>query len=257
MSEDINVPEYFLCPITLEIMHEPVVCEDGYTYDKKSIISLKESISPMTRQPINREKLIINRNLKDAIKEFNLKNDFSINEESYLVNKYKKEKKCYVNKYKKNSFLLIFFLYKTIKYLLQKSFNVNIQLCCILLLSIKFFCFYFKESLKYLLTKMCSAVFQLCCILLLSIKYFCFYFKESIKYVTNQTIIITKIFYNEVYKIFFNEVHNANIKNNILFDIILFLCALISVFDIFLLILYNFKYPVFKNIYIFINSISF
>ena len=66
----IDVPESFKCPITLDIMEDPVICEDGYTYERASILSLPTSISPMTRQPINKNKLIPNRNLKDMIVHF-------------------------------------------------------------------------------------------------------------------------------------------------------------------------------------------
>ncbi len=66
----VDVPESFKCPITLDIMEDPVICEDGYTYERASILSLPTSISPMTRQPINKNKLIPNRNLKDMIVHF-------------------------------------------------------------------------------------------------------------------------------------------------------------------------------------------
>ena len=79
MSKDkkISIPEYFKCPISLEIMQEPVICEDGYTYDKESIIGLKDSISPVTGQFINTGKLIANRNLKNMITDFLDKNNMT------------------------------------------------------------------------------------------------------------------------------------------------------------------------------------
>ncbi len=65
-----DIPEDFLCPITREIMEEPVVCEDGYTYDKAAIISISNSLSPITCKPINKNKLIPNRMLKQLIEKF-------------------------------------------------------------------------------------------------------------------------------------------------------------------------------------------
>ena len=65
-----NIPEEFICPITLEIMVDPVLCEDGHTYERKSIERLTNSISPLTRQPIDKRKLIPNRALKECIQRF-------------------------------------------------------------------------------------------------------------------------------------------------------------------------------------------
>lgn len=67
-----KIPEEFLCPITLSIMEDPVICDDGYTYERESIIRLPNSISPMTRQPINKLNLIANRAIKDAIERYKL-----------------------------------------------------------------------------------------------------------------------------------------------------------------------------------------
>ena len=65
-----NIPEEFICPITLEIMVDPVLCEDGHTYERKSIERLTNSISPLTRQLIDKTKLIPNRALKECIQRF-------------------------------------------------------------------------------------------------------------------------------------------------------------------------------------------
>jgi len=65
-----EIPHDFICPITLEIMDDPVICDDGYTYERKAILQLNNSISPMTRQQINKSKLISNRALKNIIDRF-------------------------------------------------------------------------------------------------------------------------------------------------------------------------------------------
>jgi hypothetical protein len=69
-----SILDEFLCPITFEIMVDPVICEDGYTYERSVIMSLHNSLSPMTRQPIDKTKLIPNRALKSAIDRFLLSN---------------------------------------------------------------------------------------------------------------------------------------------------------------------------------------
>lgn len=68
-----DIPNEFLCPITLEVMEDPVICEDGHTYEKKFIESLKNGISPITKQPINLKRLIPNRALKELIADFQKK----------------------------------------------------------------------------------------------------------------------------------------------------------------------------------------
>ena len=60
---DSSIFDEFFCPISLEIMDDPVICEDGYTYERSFIMSIHNSLSPMTRQPIDKSKLIPNRAL--------------------------------------------------------------------------------------------------------------------------------------------------------------------------------------------------
>jgi hypothetical protein len=62
-----TIPDEFKCPITLDVMKDPVLCEDGFTYERSAIMSIHNSISPMTRQPIDKTKLIPNRALKNVI----------------------------------------------------------------------------------------------------------------------------------------------------------------------------------------------
>ncbi len=65
-----ETPNQYICPISLEIMVDPVICEDGYTYERTSIINLPNNLSPMTRQQINKSNLIPNRALKEIINKY-------------------------------------------------------------------------------------------------------------------------------------------------------------------------------------------
>ena len=67
-----TVPHEFRCPISMELMKDPVVCEDGHSYDRESIVGWLErsQTSPMTRQPISRAALRPNLALKASIKRW-------------------------------------------------------------------------------------------------------------------------------------------------------------------------------------------
>lgn len=63
--------EYLKCPINKEIFFDPVIAEDGFTYERESITDWLErnSKSPMTREYIG-DKLIENVNLKNIINSY-------------------------------------------------------------------------------------------------------------------------------------------------------------------------------------------
>ena len=67
-----NIPKEFICPITLEIMKDPVIMPDGQTYERKAIENaLKASpLSPITRKPLNMKDATPNYALKSMIEKF-------------------------------------------------------------------------------------------------------------------------------------------------------------------------------------------
>ena len=66
------IPPLFVCPITQELMREPVIAEDGYTYERKAIAqwTSRSSRSPMTNQEMKSLNFISNYALRSAIKEW-------------------------------------------------------------------------------------------------------------------------------------------------------------------------------------------
>eukprot|EP00730_Choanoeca_flexa_P007483 TRINITY_DN12340_c1_g1_i1.p1 TRINITY_DN12340_c1_g1~~TRINITY_DN12340_c1_g1_i1.p1 ORF type:complete len:730 (+),score=153.13 TRINITY_DN12340_c1_g1_i1:94-2190(+) len=56
-SQEREVPDRLLCPITMDLMVDPVLAEDGRVYDREAIATwLRQTgMSPMTRQPIGNE----------------------------------------------------------------------------------------------------------------------------------------------------------------------------------------------------------
>ena len=75
---ELPVPEAFLCPITLHAMEDPVICDDGMTYEKAAIMEVFSrggffednklyAVSPMTRQKMALSTMRHNFALKAAI----------------------------------------------------------------------------------------------------------------------------------------------------------------------------------------------
>ena len=59
----------FCCPITGEIMKDPVIGKDGYTYEKEAILEWLKNHreSPMTREAMAESDLVPNRILREQI----------------------------------------------------------------------------------------------------------------------------------------------------------------------------------------------
>jgi hypothetical protein len=68
-----NTPNEFMCPISHEIMTNPVICADGYTYDRIQIETwfLTSNKSPMTNIVIDKT-LVPNRALKETIERYTI-----------------------------------------------------------------------------------------------------------------------------------------------------------------------------------------
>ncbi|PVD37339.1 hypothetical protein C0Q70_04338 [Pomacea canaliculata] len=70
---DLSSHDELLCPITREIMKDPVIAADGYTYDRSAIQAWLESgkdRSPMTNTVLDHRSLTPNRTLKMVIERF-------------------------------------------------------------------------------------------------------------------------------------------------------------------------------------------
>eukprot|EP00522_Entomoneis_paludosa_P016236 CAMPEP_0172439970 /NCGR_PEP_ID=MMETSP1065-20121228/794_1 /TAXON_ID=265537 /ORGANISM="Amphiprora paludosa, Strain CCMP125" /LENGTH=202 /DNA_ID=CAMNT_0013188743 /DNA_START=63 /DNA_END=671 /DNA_ORIENTATION=- len=69
----IEVPDKFLCPITLNIMSHPLCNRAGMNFDRHAILNWLEKSNgtcPLTRQPLRPSQLIPNRLLETQIKQF-------------------------------------------------------------------------------------------------------------------------------------------------------------------------------------------
>lgn len=70
------MPDALKCPITHELFRDPVVAEDGYTYEKRVIIEWirRAGNSPFTRQPLLVSNLRPNYAVRQLVEEFKLRN---------------------------------------------------------------------------------------------------------------------------------------------------------------------------------------
>ncbi|XP_006661003.1 U-box domain-containing protein 33-like isoform X2 [Oryza brachyantha] len=74
VSEDYgNVPSYFICPIQQDVMRDPLIAADGFTYEADAIREWLDSghcTSPMTNLDLPHRDLLPNHALRSAIQEW-------------------------------------------------------------------------------------------------------------------------------------------------------------------------------------------
>ncbi|TKW31971.1 hypothetical protein SEVIR_2G140900v4 [Setaria viridis] len=74
VSEDLGgVPSYFICPILQDVMRDPLIAADGFTYEAEAIREWLDSghgTSPMTNLELPHRDLLPNHALRSAIQEW-------------------------------------------------------------------------------------------------------------------------------------------------------------------------------------------
>ncbi|XP_039171478.1 U-box domain-containing protein 25-like [Eucalyptus grandis] len=69
----VQIPHHFRCPISLELMRDPVTVSTGQTYDRSSIepwIAARNTTCPVTRAPLLDSALIPNHTLRRLIQSW-------------------------------------------------------------------------------------------------------------------------------------------------------------------------------------------
>ncbi|CAH8266103.1 unnamed protein product [Arabidopsis lyrata] len=72
-DEHREAPQYFICPISLEVMKDPQLAADGFTYEAEAIstwLQRGHETSPMTNKKLLHTKLVPNLALRSAIQEW-------------------------------------------------------------------------------------------------------------------------------------------------------------------------------------------
>ncbi|WVY91455.1 hypothetical protein V8G54_036969 [Vigna mungo] len=89
-----NVPDEFRCPITLDLMRDPVIVSSGHTYDRTSIgqwINSGHHTCPKSGQRLIHTALIPNYALKSLVQQWCYDNNVPVNEPSTEGNNHKKK----------------------------------------------------------------------------------------------------------------------------------------------------------------------
>ena len=70
--DGLDVPHEFRCPITQEVMLDPVVCADGHTYERGAIRTWlrSKSTSPKTNERLKSKDLLPNHALRSQIQDW-------------------------------------------------------------------------------------------------------------------------------------------------------------------------------------------
>jgi len=82
-SLELAVPPCFLCPITHEIMRDPLMSRSGHSFERQAILTWlveHNHTCPLTRQPLNASALIPNRALQMRIEAWCVQNDVPVQE---------------------------------------------------------------------------------------------------------------------------------------------------------------------------------
>lgn len=67
-----DVPKYYICPLTKNIMKVPVITPYGNSYEKSAIENwlIDKNFDPISKKPLKKEQLVINYSLKNIIEEY-------------------------------------------------------------------------------------------------------------------------------------------------------------------------------------------
>jgi hypothetical protein len=67
-----TMPEEFICPLTLDIMKEPIMTRWGHNYEREALMKWMERHDdcPLTRNALTLQDIIVNRALKQKIEQW-------------------------------------------------------------------------------------------------------------------------------------------------------------------------------------------
>ncbi|QHO27257.1 hypothetical protein HN51_024228 [Arachis hypogaea] len=95
-SQSMSIPDEFRCPISLDLMRDPVIVSSGHTYDRNSIaqwINSGHHTCPKSGQRLIHTALIPNYALKSLVQQWCYDNNVPLNEPNSSVSEEKSNKK--------------------------------------------------------------------------------------------------------------------------------------------------------------------
>lgn len=110
-----KVPSSFYCPLTMEVMADPVIDTEGNTFERKALLEWlsRYALSPISRQPLNSHLVVPNHALRDTIHavmgapwvakrkeelEVQYLDSEKLDKQSRHSSKYRSKMECYVKK---------------------------------------------------------------------------------------------------------------------------------------------------------------
>jgi hypothetical protein len=80
-TSDLEIPDEYVCPLTLELMRDPVMTRYGNSYERSAIlkwVACGNARCPMTRQPLHLADIVTNHHLRSNIRQFQKDNNLDI-----------------------------------------------------------------------------------------------------------------------------------------------------------------------------------
>jgi hypothetical protein len=80
-TSDLEIPDEFICPLTLELMNDPVMSKYGNSYERSAIlkwVARGNAHCPLTRRPLHLSDIVTNHQLRSKIRQFQVDNNMDI-----------------------------------------------------------------------------------------------------------------------------------------------------------------------------------
>jgi hypothetical protein len=80
-TSDLEIPDEYTCPLTLELMKDPVMTKYGNSYERSAIlkwVARGNARCPLTRRPLHLSDIVTNHHLRGKIRQFQKENELDL-----------------------------------------------------------------------------------------------------------------------------------------------------------------------------------
>jgi hypothetical protein len=80
-TNELEIPDEYTCPLTLELMRDPVMSKYGNSFERSAIlkwVALGNANCPLTRRPLNLSDIVTNHHLRSQIRQFERANGMDV-----------------------------------------------------------------------------------------------------------------------------------------------------------------------------------